>query len=74
MSDINYLTVFKTATKLASPYASQCRLACGPDANPNDASTLLKGADCQSQLPQMQERSRQRSRHAHSLIIRRYSS
>lgn len=33
-----------------SPYAYQCRLACGPDARPEQPESLAGGATCQSQL------------------------
>lgn len=50
MSELNYLTVFAKATRLASPYAYQCRLACGEKAAPDDPQTLCVGADCHSRL------------------------
>lgn len=33
-----------------SPYGYQCRLACGPQANPEVAETLEAGTECQSLL------------------------
>ena len=40
----------KRATGLSSPYGYQCRLACGPDADPEDPKTLRSGSDCEAKL------------------------
>lgn len=53
MSDTNYLADFKTATQLDSPFAYQCRLACGPHADPGKVEILRVGTACQSQLIQI---------------------
>ena len=50
MSDIDFGDVFRAATGLPSPYAYQCRLACGEGADPNDPQTLCEVADCKSRL------------------------
>lgn len=50
MSSTTYADIFKTATKQESPYDYQCRLACGPEANLKDDSTIRAGTDCKSQL------------------------
>ncbi|HEY5891836.1 MAG TPA: CRISPR-associated endonuclease Cas3'' [Chthoniobacterales bacterium] len=50
MSFPTYRDVFRLATGGNPPYAYQCRLACGPNANPDDESTLRNGTDCGSQL------------------------
>jgi len=50
MSDIHFGDVFRAATGLASPYAYQCRLACGDDADPKDPNTLRRGSKCDSKL------------------------
>jgi CRISPR-associated endonuclease/helicase Cas3 len=44
MSTANFPSVFTKATGLTTPFAYQCRLACGPEGLPTD------GAICQSQL------------------------
>jgi CRISPR-associated endonuclease/helicase Cas3 len=44
MSTANFPSVFTQATGLTTPFAYQCRLACGPEGLPTD------GAICQSQL------------------------
>lgn len=49
MSQPQFDTFFHTAT-CNSPYAYQCRLACGKEADPGKPETLQTGADCQSQL------------------------
>lgn len=53
MSGTDYLADFKTATKLDSPFTYQCRLACGPDADPGNAKSLRGGTGCLSQLIQI---------------------
>ena len=53
MSGINFFEVFTKATTLPSPFRYQCRLACGPNADPHDAETLSVGGVCQSQLIQI---------------------
>jgi CRISPR-associated endonuclease/helicase Cas3 len=53
MSGIHYRDVFRQAFDErtgATPYAYQCRLACGPSANPDNETTLKSGTLCQSQL------------------------
>jgi CRISPR-associated endonuclease/helicase Cas3 len=50
MSDIHFGEVFCAATGLPSPYAYQCRLACGDNADPNNPETLRHGTVCKSQL------------------------
>jgi CRISPR-associated endonuclease/helicase Cas3 len=48
---MNYAKFFQTARgDQQAPYAYQCRLACGPDARPEQPETLAGGAKCQSQL------------------------
>jgi CRISPR-associated endonuclease/helicase Cas3 len=41
---------FFHAAKGNVPYGYQCRLACGPTADPDKPDTLLGGTDCRSQL------------------------
>lgn len=41
---------FHDRTGGQSPYGYQCRLACGPGADPNTPETLTTGTSCQSQL------------------------
>jgi CRISPR-associated endonuclease/helicase Cas3 len=50
MSYANFYDIFQTATGFKQPYPYQCRLACGPDACPEDKDSLCSGASCQSQL------------------------
>lgn len=52
MSGINYRAVFQEAFGSPSriPYSYQCRLACGPNADPEDDRTLQAGTDCKPQL------------------------
>jgi len=51
MSDINFRDVFSKAMgDYPSPYAYQCRLACGPDASPENIDSLRHGTPCRSQL------------------------
>ena len=50
MSDIHFGEVFCAAAGLPSPYAYQCRLACGDNADPNNPETLRHGTVCKSQL------------------------
>ena len=47
---MNYSDFFQRATDGSTPYAYQCRLACGIAADPEKVKTLLGGADCRSQL------------------------
>jgi CRISPR-associated endonuclease/helicase Cas3 len=49
MSRLPFDTFFHTATR-KSPYGYQCRLACGPQADPDQPETLETGTDCRSQL------------------------
>jgi CRISPR-associated endonuclease/helicase Cas3 len=49
MSRLPFDDFFHTATG-NSPYGYQCRLACGPDAEPDKPYTLLDGTTCRSQL------------------------
>jgi CRISPR-associated endonuclease/helicase Cas3 len=50
MSDLHFGDVFKAATSLPSPYAYQCRLACGDDADPQNPKSLGSGSSCESKL------------------------
>ncbi len=52
MSGITYREVFQQAfgPEKRDPYSYQCRLACGPGADPGDPATLASGAACHSQL------------------------
>jgi len=51
MSNLNFGDVFSTAMgDSLSPYAYQCRLACGPGANPENIDSLRHGTPCRSQL------------------------
>jgi CRISPR-associated endonuclease/helicase Cas3 len=50
MSDLRFDDVFHAATGLRSPYAYQCRLACGDDVDPDDPKTLRSGSMCESKL------------------------
>src|ERR1700736_6071401 len=51
MSDINFRDVFSKAMgDSPTPYAYQCRLACGPDAGPENIDSLRHGTPCRSQL------------------------
>src|SRR5271157_3579618 len=51
MSDINFVDVFSKAMgDYSSPYAYQCRLACGPDISPEHIDSLRRGTPCHSQL------------------------
>jgi CRISPR-associated endonuclease/helicase Cas3 len=51
MSDINFGDVFSKAMgDYSSPYAYQCRLACGPDVSPEHIDSLRHGTPCRSQL------------------------
>lgn len=53
---MNYREFFKAATRSEKdpngfePMHWQCRLACGPNANPDNPGTLENGVDCQSEL------------------------
>jgi CRISPR-associated endonuclease/helicase Cas3 len=49
MSGPNFSDVFRDATGGAAPYAYQCRLACGLNANPENCDSF-GGADCRSLL------------------------
>ena len=53
MSGTTYRDIFKRSTQQESPYAYQCRLACGSEANLAETSTLCVGTDCKSQLIQI---------------------
>ena len=45
MSDLNFRDVFQAAMgNESSPYAYQCRLACGPEASPENTDSLCNGA------------------------------
>ena len=48
MNSADFTTVFQKATGLPAPYAYQCRLAGGADADPNGSFT--HGTTCQSPL------------------------
>jgi CRISPR-associated endonuclease/helicase Cas3 len=48
--DLNFHDVFRDATRLGEPYPYQCRLACGPEANPENADSLRNGTHCHSLL------------------------
>ena len=50
MSQLSFDTFFHKATEKPKPYGYQCRLACGPDADPDKPSTLCAGTTCHSQL------------------------
>ncbi len=50
MSTVDFATIFSRATGQPAPYGYQCRLACGPEADPKNLATLTSGATCQSQL------------------------
>ncbi len=50
MSDLCFRKVFKVATDFPTPYAYQCRLACGPEASPDNIDSLRNGTPCCSQL------------------------
>src|ERR1700741_1355795 len=50
MRDLHYGDVFNVATCFSAPYADQCRLACGPKANPENLNSLRDGTPCRSQL------------------------
>ena len=47
---IDFSGFFQQATTKPQPYGYQCRLACGPDADPQKPDTLESGAPCHSQL------------------------
>lgn len=47
---MNYSEAFSHATGGSQPYGYQCRLACGPDAEPRNEASLRQGAICASQL------------------------
>ncbi len=49
MSDLDFGQIFKAATGF-SPYAYQCRLACGDESDPNEAKSLVSGSGCESKL------------------------
>lgn len=50
MSDLDFGDVFRGATGMPSPYAYQCRLACGDNADPQQPKTLRSGSNCESKL------------------------
>jgi hypothetical protein len=50
MSNLNFRDVFRAATGFPEPYAYQCRLACGPEASPENIDSLCHGTPCRSQL------------------------
>jgi hypothetical protein len=45
----DFASFFSAATG-NQPYAYQCRLACGPDADPERPETLQNGTACESRL------------------------
>jgi len=47
---MTYDQFFRQATEKPFPHGYQCRLACGPDAQPEQPESLAGGAKCQSQL------------------------
>ena len=47
---MTYDQFFHQATEKPFPYSYQCRLACGPNARPEQPESLAGGATCQSQL------------------------
>jgi CRISPR-associated endonuclease/helicase Cas3 len=47
---MNFVEFFNAATGFSSPYAYQCRLACGDEARPEAPDTLDQGRDCRSLL------------------------
>jgi CRISPR-associated endonuclease/helicase Cas3 len=51
MSQPSFAAFFRNATGAdRPPYGYQCRLACGPKADPVQPEKLLEGTTCQSQL------------------------
>jgi hypothetical protein len=46
----DFAEFFRKATASLPPYGYQCRLACGPDAQPDRPEPLTRGALCRSQL------------------------
>jgi len=46
----SFTDFFRTRTQGKHPYGYQCRLACGPNADPELSETLVSGTPCQSQL------------------------
>ncbi len=50
MSRLSFDTFFQKATEKPKPYGYQCRLACGPHADPDKPVTLCGGTTCHSQL------------------------
>lgn len=47
---MTYDQFFHQATEKPFPHGYQCRLACGPDARPEQPESLAGGTTCQSQL------------------------
>lgn len=50
MTPLSFREFFQKTTGKAAPYAYQCRLACGPEARPDQPATLRGGTDCRSRL------------------------
>ena len=50
MSRLPFDTFFQKATEKPKPYGYQCRLACGPQADPEKSNTLDEATTCHSQL------------------------
>jgi hypothetical protein len=50
MNRLPFDTFFQIAREKSAPYDYQCRLACGPLADPDMPGTLRSGADCHSQF------------------------
>jgi CRISPR-associated endonuclease/helicase Cas3 len=50
MKNLDFCDVFRAATGFPQPYAYQCRLACGPNASPENTDSLRNGTPCRSLL------------------------
>lgn len=50
MTPLSFDEFFQQTTGKPAPYAYQCRLACGPEARPDQPATLRGGTDCRSRL------------------------
>ena len=50
MNQFFFDSFFQKATGNSAPYGYQCRLGCGPQADPDQLKTLSQGTNCRSQL------------------------
>ena len=58
MNDLNFRAVFQAAMGNESlPYAYQCRLACGPEADPENADSPSQGSGLSLSVDQYPDRS-----------------